>query len=105
MPNKYTFSKRADKEISKILEYSYREFGLGLDQAEKYKTGLENCFQLLADDPGMGRVCNDIRNEYFRHEHESHIIFYRQRSDDIFITAIIHDRMDIKNIFGISGNS
>lgn len=105
MPNKYTFSKRADKEISKILEYSYREFGLGLDQAEKYKTGLENCFQLLADDPGMGRICNDIRNEYFRHEHESHIIFYRQRSDDIFITAIIHDRMDIKNIFGISGNS
>ena len=105
MPNKYTFSKRADKEISKILEYSYREFGLGLDQAEKYKTGLENCFQLLGDDPGMGRICNDIRNEYFRHEHESHIIFYRQRSDDIFITAIIHDRMDIKNIFGISGNS
>ena len=103
MPNKYTVSKRADKEISKILEYSYREFGL--DQAVKYKIGLENCFQLLADNPGMGRECNDIRNEYFRHEHESHIIFYRQRSNDIFITAIIHDRMDIKNIFGISGNS
>ena len=103
MPNKYTVSKRADKEILKILEYSYRKFGLR--QAVKYKIGLEDCFQLLADNPGMGRECDDIRQGYFRHKHESHIIFYRQRASDIFITAIIHENMNIKNIFGVSGNT
>ncbi len=101
MPNKYTISKRAEKEIAKILEYSYRNFGL--DQAIKYKSGLEDCFQLLADNPDMGRECSDIRDGYFRHEHESHIIFYTQRSNNIFITAIIHDRMDIKSILGVRG--
>ena len=34
-----------------------------------------------------------------------HCLFPVKRSNDIFITAIIHDRMDIKIFFGISGNS
>ncbi len=101
MPDKYAVSKRAEKEIARILEYSYRNFGL--DQALKYKSGLEACFQLLADNPDMGRECNNIRDGYFWHEHESHIIFYTQRSKDIFITAIIHERMDIKSILGVRG--
>ena len=102
MPNKYTLSKRADKEISRILEYSYSQFGLR--QTVKYKTGLEDCFQLLADNPDMGRACDEIRQGYFRHEHESHIIFYRQRASDVFITAVIHESMNIKNIFGVNDN-
>jgi len=95
MSNRYRISKRAEKAIATILEYSYRNFGL--NQALKYKSGLEDCFQLLADNPDIGRECNDIRSGYFRHEHESHIIFYTQRAKDIFITAIIHHRMDIKS--------
>ncbi|PCI18285.1 MAG: hypothetical protein COB62_07080 [Piscirickettsiaceae bacterium] len=62
----------------------------------KYNASLDDCFQLLADNPSMGRECNDLRDGCFRHEHESYIIFNTQRSHDIFITTIIHDRMDIK---------
>jgi len=87
-------------QIESILEYSYRNFGL--NQAIKYKTNLEYCFQLLADNPDMGRKSDELRQKYFRHKHESHIIFYRKRQSDIFIVAIIHDKMDIENIFSIS---
>ena len=96
MQNKFKLSVKARAEIKKIFRYSFQQFGE--NQAVKYKVGLEECFQLLADNPDMGRECNGIRDGYFRHEHESHIIFYRQRSNDIFIITIIHDRMDITNI-------
>ena len=101
MPSKFKLSVKARIEIKKIFRYSFQQFGE--KQAVKYKTGLDECFQLLADNPNMGRECNDIRDGYFRHEHEHHIIFYRQRLNDIFITTIIRDRMNIKNIFGVSG--
>ncbi len=98
MQNKFKLSVKAHAEIKKIFRYSFQQFGE--NQAVKYKASLDECFQLLADNPSMGRECNDIRDGYFRHEHESHIIFYTQRSNDIFITTIIRDRMDIKNILG-----
>lgn len=97
MKNKFTLSVKARAEIKKIFRYSFQQFGES--QAVKYKSGLEVCFQLLADNPNMGRECNEIRDGYFRHEHESHIIFYRQRLNDILIVTIIHDRMNLKNIF------
>lgn len=100
MQNKFKLSVKARAEIKKIFRYSFQQFGE--NQAVKYKASLNECFQMLADNPNIGRECNDIRDGYFRHEHQSHVIFYTQRSNDIFIATIIHDRMDIKNILGIT---
>lgn len=97
MKNKFKLSVKAHADIKKILRYSFQQFGES--QAIKYKSGLEASFQLLADNPNMGRECNEIRDGYFRHEHEKHIIFYRQRLNDILIVTIIHDRMSLNSIF------
>ena len=96
MPNKYTLSKRADNNIESIFEHSYRSFGL--DQALKYKAGLEHCLQLIAENPDLGRKCDDISEGYQRHEYERHIVFYRKRANDIFVTAIIHESRDVKRL-------
>jgi len=96
MQNRFKLSVKARVAIKKIFRYSFQQFGES--QALKYKTSLDECFQLLANNPNLGRECNDIREGYYKHEHGSHIIFYTQRSNDIFISTIIHDRMDIKNI-------
>lgn len=101
MPNKFKLSVKARSDIKKLFRYSFQQFGE--IQAVKYKSGLEDCFQLLADNPDMGRKCDDIQEGYFRHEHKSHIIFYRQRPNNIFIATIIHDKMDIKKIFDTGG--
>ena len=98
MKNKFKLSVKARAEIKKIFRYSFQQFGES--QAVQYKFSLEECFQQLADNPNMGRECNDIRDGYFRHEHQSYVVFYTQRTNDIFIITIIHDRMDIKNILG-----
>ncbi len=97
MGNKSKLSVKGRADIKKIVRYSFQQFGES--QAVKYKSGLKAFFQLLADNPHRGRECNEIRDGYFRHEHEKHIIFYRQRFNDILIVTIIHDRMNLKNIF------
>lgn len=92
--NKYQLSKAADKDIEKILEYSYQEFGI--KQTLKYKDGLTSCLDTLAQNPKAGRKCSVIKAEYFRFEYQSHIIFYKQRNTGIFIVRIIHKSMDIE---------
>jgi toxin ParE1/3/4 len=58
---------------------------------------------LLADNPDMGRKCEEIREGYHRHEYERHFIFYRKRKSDIFIAATIHNSMNINRVFGVDG--
>lgn len=95
MPNKYLLSKRADKDIEKILEYSYQNFGI--NQALKYKNGLIECLEPLAQNPNLGRQCFFIKAEYFRFEYQSHLIFYKQRKGGVFIVRLIHKSMDIEH--------
>ena len=102
MPNRYIYSRRAARQVKKIYQDTAKEWGLA--QADKYDEGLEDTLQLLADSPDMGRGCNGIRKGYHRHEYGRHIIFYRQRKNDVFITTIIYDSMNLKRIFSERDN-
>ncbi len=93
MRGEYTKSKKTDQDIKDITKRSISDFGE--TQTDKYLSGLEQCLQLLADNPDLGRTCNELRQGYQRHEYESHIIFYRKRKNDIFITRILHKSRDI----------
>ena len=92
MAKKYTYSKLADQQIQKIYRDTAIEWGF--DQAEKYDAGLLKAVLLLAEHPDLGRKCDEIKAGYQRYEYERHIIFYRQRENDIFIVQILHDRQD-----------
>ena len=94
MPSEFKLSVYARTDIKKLFRYSYQQFGES--QALKYKTELEACLQLLADNPDLGRKCDHIRQGYQRHEYARHIIFYRKRKTDIFIVKILHESMDAK---------
>jgi len=52
---------------------------------------------LLAVTPDIGARCDYIAPGYFKFPNTSHIIFYRQISDDhIEIVRILHKRMDVE---------
>ena len=57
MQNKFKLSVKARADIKKLFRYSFQQFGE--NQVIKYKTDLEDCFQLLADNPNMGRECDN----------------------------------------------
>ena len=54
MANKYTKSKRADRDIARITARSFEDFGE--QQTIKYMGGLTERLQSLADDPDRGRL-------------------------------------------------
>ena len=46
--------------------------------------------KLLANQPGLGRDIDDIREGYFKFPAASHIFIYRSQSDAIEIVRILH---------------
>ena len=61
-------------------------------QAEQIRLDLDHCFQLLADNPHMGRRAERIGHSVRRHEHGSHVILYRETGEGVLILAVVHGR-------------
>ena len=87
----FRFSHRAESDLTAIVGFTLRTWGEA--QAIEYVGQLETCFQALADNPGLGRVCEEVRPSLRGFEHGRHVIFYRSRADGILISRILHDRM------------
>jgi len=89
----YKLSNAAAQDIKDILEQSLGEFGLL--QTKNYFNSLKRCLKLLGDNPKIGRTAEDIRPEYRRFPHKSHLIFYKPLSkNDILVARILHHHMD-----------
>ena len=54
---------------------------------------LEDCCQLLADTPGLGRACDDILPGVFRREQGKHVVFFRRTASGIRVLRFLHGRM------------
>ncbi len=88
---KFRFSRRAEDDLLSIASYTLREWGK--PQAARYIDELEVWCQKLADNPAIGRACDDIRPALRRHEHGKHVLFYREEHGGILISRILHQRM------------
>ena len=49
---------------------------------------------MLADNPALGRFCDDVRPGLRRLEHGKHVVvFYRQERGGVLVSRILHQRM------------
>ena len=88
---KYRLTVRAEGHLQAIFEFSIERFGER--QALKYQASIIACFELLADNPKLGRLSPTSRPGMRRHEHESHVVIYREEpGEGIVIGAILHKR-------------
>jgi toxin ParE1/3/4 len=87
----FRFSRRAEADLMRIAEYTLRTWGKA--QAIRYLGEMEKCCQMLADNPALGRLCDDIRPGLHRLEHGKHVVFYRREPLGILVTRILHQRM------------
>ncbi len=65
----------------------------GVSQARRYIQDLQETFQILAENPGMGRYCDAINSGLHRHEQGKHVIFYRLKPGGIRVVRILHQQM------------
>ncbi len=88
---KLRFSRRAEADLLAIGDYTLRKWGKA--QAARYLGELETCCQTLADNPALGRFCDELRPGLHRHEHGKHVLFYRPERGGILVSRILHQRM------------
>jgi toxin ParE1/3/4 len=88
---KFRFSRRAEADLLSIADYTLREWGK--TQAARYIDELEVCCEKLADNPALGRACDEFRPGLHRHEHGKHVLFYREERGGILVSRILHQRM------------
>ena len=74
-----------------IADYTLRTWGKA--QAARYIRELEICCQTLADNPALGRPCDDVRPGLRRLEHGRHVVFYRWERCGIMVCRILHQRL------------
>ena len=86
----YRVSSRADADLLDIYLFGAAQFGRL--QAIEYQMSFEHCFELLAENPRMGRRSPTIQPGLRRHEHGSHVILYKEETDHILIVAVVHGR-------------
>jgi len=88
---KFRFSRRAEADLCDIGLHTLRSWGEA--QTDRYLSKLEDCCQLLADNPALGRLCDEIRPGLRRMEQGKHVVFYREEPGGILISRILHQRM------------
>ena len=88
---RFRFSRRAEADLLSIGDYTLRTWGK--TQATHYIGELQVCCQTLANNPALGRLCDDVRPGLHRLEHGQHVVFYRQERGGILVSRILHQRM------------
>lgn len=83
----YELSRKARRQIEEIIRYTDENFGEA--QTKEYVEGLYYSFELLTDNPEMGRQYDERRRRYI---YRSHQVYYRVSRGRILIVDIRNSR-------------
>lgn len=85
----YRLSPKARDDMESVWLYTLSQWGH--EQTEKYIDDLAAAFDLLTDNPRLGKSCENIRPGYRKHPVLRHIIYYREVGYGIEIIRVLHD--------------
>jgi len=94
---RYKLTPSAKEDIKEIWFHSVNCWGN--KQAEEYIYQLENKFEILAENPELGRRRLDVHQTYRSLHVGSHVIFYLINEGFVEIIGIPHASMDVLNYF------
>jgi len=88
----FVLSDEAGHDLISIAEFTLDRFGY--EQARKYRHELYRTLSLIAERPGVGVMCEQIRQRTRRFAHASHMIYYQPLEDSVLILRILHSSQD-----------
>jgi toxin ParE1/3/4 len=92
MKGRFVLKPRAQADLDEIWDYTAERWGQ--EQAETYTRQLWRNIQAIADQPSLGRGCDEVRAGYRLFPSGSHILLYRLHEDGIEVVRVLHERMD-----------
>lgn len=88
-----SLSSKAIEDIEGIIDYTAK--GFGYDAMLEYHSSLDKCLNTLSENPNIGLNYDYVGLGYLCFYHRSHVVFYKETGDDIFIIRILHKSMDV----------
>lgn len=89
----FALTRAAQRDLLDIGRSTQRTWGR--QQRVIYLAAIDKTFHLLAEHPGIGTDCSEIRLGYRKHPCQRHMIYYKPtENDDILIVRILHSAMD-----------
>lgn len=85
------FSSAAEADLVSIGDYTLRNWGE--EQTFRYLNAIQDCCERLAENPMLGRRCDEIRPGLRRMKQGKHVIFYRPFESGIRVSRILHQSM------------
>ncbi|AIW22933.1 type II toxin-antitoxin system RelE/ParE family toxin [Vibrio coralliilyticus] len=85
--NKYKLSNLAQSHLHKIKNYTVENFSEL--QWRNYKDTLLSGFQMLADNPGLGRSCDEIYPNGFYFPIGKHTAYFTKEDGFILVVAVL----------------
>lgn len=87
----FKLSRKAAAVVDEVILYTDENFGP--EQTADYVGGLINSFELLAQNPRMGKlICGSEARRYI---YRSHYVLYRILSDHVLVTDIRNTRQEL----------
>lgn len=84
---KYKLSKLAQTHLQKIKSYTVKNFSE--TQWQNYKHTLLTGFQMLADNPNVGRRCDEIYPSGFYFPVGKHTTYFTKEDGFILVVAVL----------------
>jgi toxin ParE1/3/4 len=93
---KYKLTNKAVDDLTQIWNYTFNKWSE--NQADKYYHMLLDNFIGVANNPDLGKNYSGVIENLLGFRAGRHIIFYRKiEENEIEITRILHEQMDLKN--------
>lgn len=94
---RYELSKEGDKDLEEIFDYTESQYDF--DQAVEYLLEFEITFELLIENPEIGRMRDEIKQGLRSFPKLSHVVFYRILKGGIRIVRVLHESRDLPQFF------
>ncbi|CAN3129337.1 type II toxin-antitoxin system RelE/ParE family toxin [Mycobacterium sp. smrl_JER01] len=92
--NRFVLSPAAQADLEQIWDYTCDLWND--DQAESYIREIQRGIELVADNPLIGRSCEEVRPGYRRHRVGSQTLYYRVGASDLIVVVrVLHQSMDV----------
>ena len=92
----FTVTRKARDDLIAIGRFTQARWGK--HQRNLYLKQLDDAFKLLAEKPGAGRDCSEIRPGYRKFPVGSHVVFYKPEEEGhVVVVRVLHESMDVES--------
>ncbi len=92
----YIITPRAEKDIDEVLLFIATD---NLEASLKFHERLSNRFEMLAENPKIGRERAEIKQDIRSFPEGNYLIFYREWAGIVAIVRVLHGARDLDEIF------